>query len=87
MKSLEKSEYFRLKRLCIRFKDLINEYEFYQNGAYTQNVLIKDITGEYAIKCIYYEKLIKTIINCSKIAREGILVNSFRSGHYLDKLS
>lgn len=84
MKSLEKSEYFRLKRLCVRFKDLINEYKFYQNGVYTQNVLTKDITGEYAIKCIYYENLIKMIINCSKIARERILVNCFRSCNKLD---
>lgn len=81
MKSLEKSEYFRLKRLCVRFKDIINEYKFYQNGAYTPNVLTKDITGEYALKCIHYKKLIQNIVLASKIARKEILENCFRSSY------
>lgn len=69
MKSLEKSEYFRLKRLCLRYDDMKNYYIFYKEGVRTSNTLYKDITYRYASRRLMYEFLLKSIIQSAKIAR------------------
>ena len=69
MHFLNKKQYYKYKKLCINFKKYIELYNYYFDSTLNKNNYINDITGEYAVNRIYYEKIIKSIIQSSKIAR------------------